>query len=148
MPDMAFSFVSRCSDVGCDFGAIVEPALHGAAEMRDRAHVEEVHHADHQHRQSDLCAEKAHRIRQRFGFGAKAERQGDEADIDEVEADDEQMIGRAGELAIMPETLGQKDFAIARQRARDPDRDADGDCQIEEVGNLDHFTSPSVPLVL
>ena len=107
--------------------AVVQPAIHLAAEMGDRAHVEEMHAAQHQHGEADLGAEEADRFGIAGRFLAQAERQGDEADIDEVEADDEQMVGRSGQLRIMAETLDQEDLAIFRQGARDPDGDGERD---------------------
>jgi hypothetical protein len=36
------------------------------------------------------------------------------------------------------EALDEEHLAVAGQGARDPDRDADGDHEIEQIGNFDH----------
>jgi hypothetical protein len=107
---------------------------HGAAaHPRKDEQVEEVHDAEHDQHHADFAAED---LNGRLGIGrliAVFEREGDEADIDEVKADHEQVIDRIGEALIAQETVHEEDAPVFVERFGDPDRKGHADSEIGEV---------------
>src|SRR5437870_2266075 len=60
--------------------------------VREHAQVEEVHRAEDEQYESDLGAEELDGLLQRVRLVAVFQRQRDVADVDEIEADDQQMV--------------------------------------------------------
>src|SRR5688572_4985898 len=117
-----------------------------APEFDQHHHVEEVHCTKHDHGEADLGAEKLDRLDRVGWLGAVFEGKGDEADVDQIEADEEQMIDRVRKRLVAFEILDQKYPAVAIQRASDPDRNRQADHDVSGIGG-DHHCSPSFPVV-
>jgi ArsR family transcriptional regulator, arsenate/arsenite/antimonite-responsive transcriptional repressor len=64
----------------------------------EQSHVGEMHEPQDHHHETDFRAQKLKRLDEIRGLGAVAQGQGDKADIDEVEADEQQMVDRIGEV--------------------------------------------------
>ena len=62
----------------------------------------------------------------------------DNMDIDEVKADDQQVIHRVGQRLIAREAIDQKAAPVLVQRPRDPDRQRDADSEVDEVRENRH----------
>ncbi len=60
--------------------------------MGDGSHIEEVHGTEHNDGEADFPAEQTHYIGYRLGFRTDRKRQRDEANVDKVKADDQQMV--------------------------------------------------------
>ena len=71
---------------------------------------------------ADLVAEELDRRARGVEVVIGAQRHHDPPDVDEVEADDEQMIDGVGQHFIAVERLDEKGAAVAVQRSRYPDR--------------------------
>ena len=95
--------------------------------------VEEVHHAKDQEDAADFGAEDFHRGGSVVRTDAEFQREGDEADVDEVEADDEEVVDGIGEGLVAVKGVHEKDAAVFVEGAGDPDGDGDRN---EEVGGV------------
>jgi hypothetical protein len=62
----------------------------------------------------------------------------DEAEVDQVEPDHQQAVGRRGQFLVLAEAADQEDLTVAGQRARHPDRHPDGDREIQAVSEMCH----------
>jgi hypothetical protein len=71
----------------------------------------------------DYAAEVLERV-----FGLEGE--GNIADVDEVEADNEELVDGVGERGIAVESVQQEDAAAAVEGAGDPDGDGDADGEV------------------
>ena len=55
------------------------------------------------------------------------------AEVEQVEADDQQPVDRAGHARVVGEHLLQEDLAVLEQRAREPDGEADAGGDVDEI---------------
>src|SRR5581483_9691173 len=88
---------------------------------------------DEQHR-PDLHGQ---RLEQAAGVGdgrAVTQPQRVEAQVDQAEADHEQVVDRLGQLLVPVEDLGEEDQSGPAEGAADPDGQGDGDGEIDDVG--------------
>ena len=104
------------------------------AHFREDQQVEEVHGPEHQQHDTHLAAQRfkdascaEHVLR-----GLQVER--DEADVDEVKADDEQVVHAVGQLLVAVEALDEEDAATFVKGPGDPNGEGDGEGQVEALG--------------
>jgi len=91
---------------------ILRPGFHGPSEAGNHHHVEEVHQAEHEqadaHTRTDLRD-------QADGIDLPAvQAVADEAQVDQVEPDHQQAVGRRGQFLVLAETADQEDLAVTR----------------------------------
>ena len=96
--------------------------------------IEEVHESQNQQYPADFGAQRFQYTLQVGRFVVRFERQRDEAEVDQVKADEEQMIDRIGEGLVPEETIDEKNASVLMQRLRHPDGEQDADEQIGDVG--------------
>jgi hypothetical protein len=92
-----------------------------------------VDQAQHDHHDADLDADDLHQARQVADQAAGAEVEEHEADVEQVEPDDEQLVDRVGERGVVREDVLEEHPAVAREGARDPDGQRHGDGEVGEV---------------
>src|SRR5579872_7425443 len=108
-----------------------------AAHLGEHEHVEEVHSAEDQQDDSNLGAFKLD-DRTQVGEGVSGfECQGNVAHVDEVEADDEELIHGIGKVCVAVKRVEEEDSAAAMECAGDPNGEGDADGQIAEVASGD-----------
>jgi len=91
-----------------------------------------VHGAQHHQHHAHLPADALDRHDAVSRFVVQLEEQADKADVDQVEADHEQVIDAVRD-ALVVEGLDQEDAAITAQGLGDPDGQGDGDGQVGQV---------------
>lgn len=64
---------------------------------------------------------------------------GDVADVDEVEADDEELVDGVGEGGVAVEGVEEEDASVAVQGACDPNGEAEAKDEVEEVAGCDVY---------
>jgi hypothetical protein len=96
--------------------------------------IEEVHRAEDEEDGADFGAELFEDLTEGIERNAQFEEEGDEAEIDEVEADEEEVVDAVGELGIAVEGIHEKDTAVFMEGPGDPDGGGDGDGEVEAVG--------------
>ncbi|CAM5437500.1 hypothetical protein SGLAM104S_07504 [Streptomyces glaucescens] len=64
-----------------------------------------------------------------------AQVEGHEAQVDQVEADHEQVVDGVGELLVAVQHIGEEDPPVAAQRAGHPDGQGDAHQQVDDVGD-------------
>ncbi len=108
--------------------------------LREDVEVEEVHATEDEQHGTDLGAQRLDQLLHIGRLVAILQREGDVADINEIEADDEQMIDRVGQRLIAVKGIDKEETAILVQRAGDPDGEGHADEEIKNVGddNVDH----------
>jgi hypothetical protein len=94
-----------------------------------------VHHAEDEEYDADLHRERleeppgvAHRV-------GSLEIQRHEPQVDEVEADHQQVVDGLGEFFVAPQDIGEEDAAVGAQRPGDPHRESDADDEVDDVGD-------------
>ena len=110
-----------------------------AAELVEVEHVEEVHDPEHEEDDAELGAHEFKGGLRGLRLGSKAQREDDEADVDEVEADHEEVVYGVGHVFASAEGLDEEDTAVAMQGAGDPDGERDAQREIDDVakdGNI------------
>ena len=97
-----------------------------------------MHDAEDKENDADLMAENLDRFHQiaRFLIGAQHER--DVANVDQIEADHQQMIDGIGKGVIAVKCIEKKNAAATMQRVCDPHGDGETDCQVDEIALNDH----------
>jgi hypothetical protein len=99
--------------------------------------IEEVHGAKHEENDADLRA-------QNFNGGVRSDRlfgalQGehDETDIDEIEADEQEVIDGVGKRLVAVEGIDEKNAAMFVKRMADPNGQGDTDAEVDDIGGDD-----------
>ena len=95
--------------------------------------VEEMHRTENQQDKADFGAEDFEDILVVNHRLEHFEKVDDEAEVDEIEPDDEQVIDAVGEFFTSLATIDQKDAAVFMKGAGHPDRERQGDDEIEGV---------------
>jgi hypothetical protein len=121
----------RGESVGADgrMVALVRAASHAAEDEE----IEEVHRAEDEQHHAYLHGEGFDTL---FGGGdGVAEFQGetDVTEVDEVKADDEQVIDGIGERFMAVEDVDEKDAAVFMESAGHPDGQCDAEGQVNQV---------------
>jgi hypothetical protein len=94
-----------------------------------------VHHAEDQQHHAELGRQGLEDA-PGVGDGAVAvEVERDEAEVDEVEADHQEVVDGIGELLVPVQHVGEEDPPVAAERAGDPDGQGDADDQVDDVGD-------------
>jgi hypothetical protein len=115
-------------------GAVEEGAF---AHLGEDVKVEEVHGAEDEEDGADLGAERLKQALEIRGLVAVFQGERDVADIDEVEADDEEVIDGIGKAFVAVKSIDQKEASVLMERAGDPDGKGDADEEVEAVGGND-----------
>ena len=92
-----------------------------------------MHGTEHQHDDTDLPADRLQhlpKIRRRNGF---PQRQGDVADIDQIKADNQEVVNRIGQPLVAAKRINQKDAAVFVERVRDPDGERNAERDVNDV---------------
>ena len=89
-----------------------------------------MHRSQDEQHDANLGAERLEHALQRLGFFAVLHREAYVADIDEVKADDEQVIDRVGEGFIPMEGIDEEKSSIFVECSGDPNGEPDADCEI------------------
>lgn len=97
--------------------------------------IEEMHSPEHQQHDPEFGAEEFQHALEIERLRSVPQGGRDEADVDEIKSDHEQMIHRIGHFFVAPKGLDEKHPPVAMERARDPDGHGDRNGQIEEIGN-------------
>ncbi len=107
--------------------------------------VDEVHHAEDEQDQADFGAEDFDAVLEVGWAVAVAEGEGDVADVDQVEADDQQVVDRFSDGSVSAKGFDEEDRAALEKRSRDPDGQEYADAKISQVSpNHDvHFHTSS-----
>jgi hypothetical protein len=108
-----------------------------AAHLIEVEHVEKMHAAQDQEDHADLGAEVLEGFDDIPGMLAVLECEGYEADVDQVEADDQQMVDAVGHRLVAVERIDQEDPAVLVQRPGHPDRQPEAHQDIDTV-RTDH----------
>ena len=106
-----------------------------AAHLRKNEQIEEVHDAEDDENQADFGAEDFQGGAGVGGLVAVFQGECDVADVDEVKADDQEVIDRIGQRRVAVKAVHEEDSTVAVQGAGHPDRQTDADDQIREVGD-------------
>ncbi len=93
-----------------------------------------MHSAEDQQDHTHLVAQQFDGCTRRADDGRRLQREGDEADVDQVEAHDQQVIDRVGELGVAMKSVDEKDGSPLVKGAGNPYGQADTDQQINQVG--------------
>ncbi len=104
-----------------------------AAHFVEVEHVEEVHRAEDEQDDAELRAHELEGLLRGGGLGAVAQRQDDEAHVDEVETDHEEVVDGVGHGLVAAKGLHEEDAAVAMERARDPNGQGDADDEVNKV---------------
>lgn len=99
--------------------------------------VEEVHHAENEKHDAHFLAQCFENV---LGYGdlsSDLQVESDEADIDEVKANNQQMIHAVGEFLISLETVDEEDSTIAMKGLGDPNGEHQAQHKIDGVGDDD-----------
>ncbi|GAA3115507.1 hypothetical protein GCM10017687_30990 [Streptomyces echinatus] len=94
-----------------------------------------MHRAEHQQDHAQLGREGLEDAAGVLDRLVVAQVQGDEAEVDEVEADDQQVVDGVRELLVAVQDVGQEDPAVAAERAGHPDGQRDADGQVYDIGD-------------
>ena len=111
--------------------------LRALAHVGEHPQIDEVHAAEHQKNKSDLGAQEFDGLLQVRRLIAVFERQRHISDVDQIKADDQQMIDRVGQLAVVVERFHQKDQPILGERPRHPNGEQHADQYVKSVGPND-----------
>ena len=107
--------------------------LRAAADAVEQVQVAHVQHAQHQQQGAELRGQRL----DSFGAGPDhvtgLERQQRVAEVQQVEADDEQPVDRARHARVVGEHLLEKHLAVLEQRAREPDGEPDAGAGVDEI---------------
>jgi len=99
--------------------------------------IEEVHAAEHEQHDAHLATERfKHTLGSDDVLGG-LQIQRDEADVDEVEADHEQVVHTVGQFRVSLETFDQEDATVFVQGSCDPDGHGDGEYEVEGIAKGD-----------
>src|SRR5438105_4684049 len=94
--------------------------------------VEEMHRAEHEQRDAQPARRLLDHVRRGGGGPARVDEKRHSAEVDQVEADDEQVVDRVGE-AFLFEDGHQEGAAAAVEGTADPDRDHRAGDDVDEV---------------
>ncbi|MDB6026975.1 MAG: hypothetical protein JWM68_3198 [Verrucomicrobiales bacterium] len=103
--------------------------------LRKHIQVEEVHSTEHQEDKADFRADAFQRFLGILRSRPVFQRQRYVTDVDEIESNDQQMIHGVGQRLIAQKVIDQKYPAAFVQRPRDPNREADADDEVGDVGD-------------
>lgn len=117
---------------------MVVRASFAAAHAAEDEEVEEVHRTKHYQHHSNLDGESLNALLCVVDCVAKLESQGNVTEIDEVEADYQQVIDGVGQRLVAVEDIHQKDAAILVERARYPDGQGDANRQVNQVSGYSY----------
>src|SRR5215216_634284 len=95
--------------------------------------VEEVHPAEDEKHQTYLYGQGFNALFRCGNDVAELQGQADVAEVDEVKADDEQVIDRVGEGFIAVEDVDEEDATVFVEGTGDPDGQGDADSQVNQV---------------
>ena len=87
-----------------------------AAHFVEVEHIEEMHRAEDEEDEAELGTEELNHGLEGVGLFAVTERERDEAEVDEIEADDEQVVDRGGHGFAAAKRLNEEDVAVAMKR--------------------------------
>ena len=96
--------------------------------------VEEVHSAEDKENEADLGSEDLEDILVIDDRLEDLQIEDNEAEVDEVKADDEQVVDAVGEFFVSLTAIDQKDAAVFVQGSGNPNRERQGDGEIESIG--------------
>jgi len=102
--------------------------------LREVEHVEEVHSTQHENDDAKLGRDVLDAFHDVGWLRAHTQEEQDEAEVDQVEADQQEVIHRVGQLLLAGKGFDEKEPTVLVERARDPDRHPETD---EEVRGVD-----------
>src|ERR1044071_4049308 len=112
-------------------------------DLAEDEQVEEVHHAEHDEDEADFPRERLDACGRALYVVAELEREADVAQVDEVEAYDQQVIDGVCQLLVAAEDIYQEDAPVLVQGPRDPDRERDADGKVGQIGDGCRVHNPS-----
>ncbi len=95
--------------------------------------VKQMHHAEHEHHCAHLHARLLDRPSDIPWAGPISDVETDEAQVQQVESDDEELIDGISQRLISMEAIHEKDAAILVQGLRHPDRKRDAHGQVAQM---------------
>lgn len=98
-------------------------------------HVGQVHRAEHQQHHTHLGRQGLEDAACVLDGVVAAQVEGDEAEVDEVEADHQEVVDGVGELLVALEHVGEEDPSVAAEGPGHPDGQSDADDQVDDVGD-------------
>src|SRR5687767_9545282 len=111
------------------------------AKLDQHIHVEKVHATQHDDDQANFCTEKLYRFHCISRLGAVAQRQRDKANVDQIEADQEQVVDRIRQGFPPLEILNQEDAAVLVEAASHPNGDSKTEDHVDTIGDDHHCVS-------
>src|SRR6476659_6491941 len=106
-------------------GRLLRTTGAAAAPATKKEQVKEVHATEHDQYHADLDGQCFHRFLRGSDDVPEFQGHADVPEVDQVEADDEQVIDRIGEGFVAVEDVNQKHAAVFVEGAGDPNRQGD-----------------------
>src|SRR5882724_8216142 len=104
-----------------------------ASHTAEDKEIKEMHSAEDEQHHADFYRERLDALFGGFDGVAELEGQTDVAEVDEIEADDEQVIDGVGQGVIAMEDVNEKDAAIFVERTTYPDGQRDAEGEVNQV---------------
>ena len=104
-----------------------------AAHTAEYEEIKEVHAAEDEQHHADFDGKGFNALFRRLNGVAEFQSQTDVAEVDQVKADDEQVINRVGEGFVAVEDVNQEDASVFVEGAADPDGQRDAEGQVDQV---------------
>ena len=104
------------------------------ASASEEVDVEEVHRAKDEKHDSDFIGKSLEDILGIHHRLSHFEVESDEADVDEVEANDEEVVDAIGHVFVIAKALHEKDATVFVEGFGDPNRQWNGNQEVEGVG--------------
>lgn len=92
-----------------------------------------MHAAEDEQDDADLAAEVLDDLLRVGGWDIGLEREADVTEINQVKANDEEMVDRIGHRLVSAEDIDEEDASVLMQSLRDPDGERDADGEVDEV---------------
>src|SRR3954470_13403412 len=103
------------------------------AEGVQAPHVGEVHDADHEGDTTDLGRQQLHDAATGIDLVGRGHEERDVAEVQQVEADDQQLVHRVSQTVVAVEDVDQEDLAVPAKGPGHPDGERHGDGQVQQV---------------
>src|SRR3954462_5955741 len=125
--------VDGCVVVRLDGRNTLSPQHSPPAEGIQTPHVGEVHDADHQSDTTDLGRQQLHDTAAVIDLVGRGHEERDVAEVQQVEADDQQLVDGVSQSVVTVEDVDQEDLAVPAQGPGHPDGERHGDGEVQQV---------------
>src|SRR4051794_40941483 len=111
----------------------LSPQDSAPAEGVQAPHVGEVHDTDHEGDSTDLGRQQLHDTAAGLDLVGRGHEEGDVAEVQQVEADDQQLVDGVSQSVVAVEYVDQEDLAVPAKGPSHPNGERHGDGEVQQV---------------